>query len=260
MKPKITKTKPISKKRWESLNFSQQKVNGFDLEQYQKSRILLIGAGAIGSNVALGVVRKGPGAITVMDDDRVELKNLTRQLFSAKDIGKNKAVQLAKSLSKQGFFRTDVTGYPYRFQEAVELSLDFSEYDAVICGVDNNPTRVAVTKYCLEKNIPLVMGAVSRDGNQMYCAIQKLGKACFGCIMPNAINDDSYPCNLPGIIDINQVVAGIIVYALDTILMNRHCEWNLRMIALDGSVPDLSINKHKDFECALCKQYQRGES
>ena len=108
------------------------------------------------------------------------------------------------------------------------MVMDLFHYNAIICGVDNNPTRISVAEYCLARDIPLIVNAVSRDGVQMYCAIQEPDKACFGCIMPQAMNNNVYPCNLPGIIDVIQVVSGVTVYALDTILMNRNREWNSR--------------------------------
>jgi molybdopterin/thiamine biosynthesis adenylyltransferase len=240
-------------KVWDELNFSQGKISGFDLETYQNAKILLIGGGAIGSHVGLGLVRKGIGHLDILDDDSLELKNLTRQLYHPKHQGKNKAECLAKILSKEGFFKSTIRGYPYRFQEALEMAMDLSGYDAIICGVDNNPTRVSVAEYCLSENIPLIINAVSRDGYQMYCAIQEPGKACFCCIMPRAMNSNIYPCNLPGIIDVIQVVSGITVYALDTILMDRNREWNLRMITLDGSYPDTSAEIMKKDSCPLCK-------
>jgi adenylyltransferase/sulfurtransferase len=252
MKVKVRWTKCVNKNKWERLNFNQQKVSGFSLTAFQNTKVASIGAGAIGTNVLVGLVRKGIGALDIFDGDFVELNNLTRQLFYLKDVGKNKAECLARFLSKHGFFNTRICGFPYRFQEALELGHDFSKYDAFICGVDNNPTRISVAKYCLEKKIPLITGAVSRDGLQMYCAIQEPERACFGCIRPNDINDNFYPCDLPGIIDINQVVAGFMVYALDTVLMNRNREWNLKMIFLDGSVPETSKNIQRNPGCPLC--------
>lgn len=248
MRAKKAKTKSFINLK--DLNFSQEKISGFSLEKFQKARILLIGAGAIGTHVALGLVRKGIGALDIFDDDEVESKNLTRQLFSPRDIGKNKAKCLARILSKQGFFKTTIRDFPYRFQEATDF--DFPKYDAVICGVDNNPTRTYVARFSLKKNIPLIMSAISRDANQMYCAVQEPDKSCFGCILPHAVNDDSYPCNLPGIIDINQVVAGYTVFALDTLLMNRYREWNLRMVSLDGSIPDTSVFVERKKDCEIC--------
>jgi molybdopterin-synthase adenylyltransferase len=250
--PKQAWTKPIAEKHWQSLNFSQGKIYGFDLEKYQNAKVLMIGAGAIGSHVGLSLVRKGVGRLDLLDDDCVELRNLTRQLFSVKDIGKNKAECLIRILAEHGFFKTQLRGYPYRFQEALEMDIDLSCYHAIICGVDNNPTRAAVSKFCLKHRLPLIMSAVSRDGLSMYCIVQEPGKPCFGCIMPQAVNDDSYPCNLPGIIDIIQVVSGFTVYALDSILTSRNREWNARMVFLDGSVQDSAKFSHRRNDCHLC--------
>ena len=252
MQHKTYSTRPVAQKRWDELGFSQEKISGFNLAQYQKANVLIIGAGAIGGHTSYGLVRKGIGCLDIMDDDAVELKNLTRQLFYVKNVGKNKAISLAKNLSKEGYFDSTIKGYPYRFQEALETGMDLSRYDAIICAVDNNPTRVAASDYCLANNIPLIINGVSRDGSQMYCAVQQPGKACFGCIMPGEINYSIYPCNLPGIIDIIQVVAGFSVYALDTIFMERHREWNLRMLSLDGSLPESSLLMPKKDNCPLC--------
>lgn len=253
MKGKTYKTKAVPAKKLSELNSSQQKIAGFDLKIYRSAKVLLIGGGAIGSHTAQGLTRKGIGCLDILDDDMVELKNLTRQLFRLSDVGKNKAVSLAKIMSKEGFFKSTIRGYPYRFQEALEAGMDLSIYNAIICAVDNNPTRIAAAEHCLFKSIPLVINAVSRDGIQMYCAIQEPGQACFICLMPQAVNNNRYQCNLPGIIDIIQVVSGFTVYALDTVLMQRNREWNLRMFSLDGSIPDSSLYLSKNDNCPLCR-------
>lgn len=252
MKRKVHKTKPVARKKWGRLNSSQEKISGFDLKTYQDSDVLLIGGGAIGSHVGLGMVRKGIKGLDILDDDKVELKNLTRQIYYLKNVGKNKAISLAKILSKEGFFKSTIRGYPYRFQEALETGMDLSSYKAIICAVDNNATRILAAEYCLSRSIPLILNAVSRDGTQLYCAVQEPGRACFGCLMPQAINDNRYPCNLPGIIDVIQVVSGFTVYALDTLLTHRYREWNLRMISLDGSIPDSCLSIPKKGHCPLC--------
>jgi adenylyltransferase/sulfurtransferase len=254
MKHKIYKTRSLKQRYMQKLNYNQAKIVGFDLEVFQAAKVAVIGAGAIGSHVCLGLVRKGIGVLDIFDDDVVEAQNLTRQLFSSKDLRKNKAVRLAKLLVKHGFFKTSITGYPYRFQEALEMGFDFSQYNIILTLVDNNPTRIAAAKYCLQEKIPLVTSAVSRDGNQLYCAIQKPGKACFGCIQPNAVNDNSYPCDLPGIIDVIMVVAGFTVFALDTIILERHQEWNYRSITLDGFMPDAGIIVPQNENCQICGQ------
>ena len=82
------------------------------------------------------------------------------------------------------------------------------------CGVDNNPTRVAATQYCLKNNIPLVMSGVSLDADHGYVFVQEPGQACFGCFMPSALNDNESPCpNTPATIDILKTLSGLSLYA-----------------------------------------------
>jgi hypothetical protein len=61
-----------------------------------------------------------------------------------------------------------------------------------ICAVDNNPCRVAASKFYASKAIPVIFTVVSREADG-YVFIQEPGKACFGCLFPKAINDDTYP-------------------------------------------------------------------
>ena len=253
MKAKTFKTRAVPALEIKELNFSQGLVRGFNLEVFQKAKILMVGCGGIGDKVGISLVRKGIGELHICDDDTVELKNLTRQLFHKKDVSKNKAVCLAKMLRAQGFFNTSIKAFPLRFHEMQQQGL-LEKYDAVICGVDNNPTRLACSVYARLNNSPLIISSVSRDATQISCAVQKTGKACFGCILPHAVNDETYPCNQPGIIDVMQVVAGFTVFALDSVLTNRHIEWNLKSVSLDGSMPDYSAFIEKSKNCQVCGQ------
>src|SRR6267142_1823004 len=73
----------------------QQRIPGFDQTMYSKSRVVCVGAGGLISQVAPTLVRKGIGALTILDDDVVEPSNLNRQRFYHKDIRHNKAYALA---------------------------------------------------------------------------------------------------------------------------------------------------------------------
>jgi adenylyltransferase/sulfurtransferase len=233
------------------LNATQAQVAGFDLAAYQAAHIILVGAGGIGSHVAAALVRKGIGRLTLFDDDRVERKNLTRQLFFRRDIGKYKAV-LGRRLVRDGLFPTTIHAHPRRFQEVAERLPPFENATLFICGVDNNPTRRAVSSYALAHDTPVIHAAVSRDGNQLYVMVQKSGDACWGCAFPHYLNDTAYPCNLPGIIDVLQMAAGLIVFTVDTLICTRPRAWNLRHIYLDGSSPDRSRSIDRRADCALC--------
>ena len=243
---------PVHANLMADLNSSQAQVAGFDLVAYQAAHIVMVGAGGIGSHVAAALLRKGIGRLTLLDDDRVERKNLTRQLFSRHDVGKYKAVRLGRQLARNGLFRSTIHAHPRRFQELVERGQHLTNASVFICGVDNNPTRRAVTAYALAHDVVVIHAAVSRDGNQLYVMVQKPREACWGCAFPHYLNDTAYPCNLPGIIDVLQVVAGLIVFTVDTLICGRPRAWNVRHVYLDGSVPERARKIERRLDCGVC--------
>src|SRR5438309_7341080 len=73
----------------------QQRVAGFDQAVYSRSSVVCIGAGGLISQIAPTLVRKGIGALSILDDDVVEASNLNRQRYYSRDLGHNKAYALA---------------------------------------------------------------------------------------------------------------------------------------------------------------------
>ncbi|MFC1865145.1 ThiF family adenylyltransferase [Chloroflexota bacterium] len=211
---------------------------------------ILIGAGGIGSEVGVSEVRKGLGHLSIFDPDIVELSNLNRQRFFREDLYKNKAERLGKNLAREATSRCLITAYPMRFQEAIEAGLNV-DADITICGVDNNEARVAAARYFLE-TIPVIFIAVSEDADHGYVFVQEPGKACYGCLFPDAVDDTrQYPCS-PAIIDILKTVAGIATYAVDTLIMNRIRNWNYKEIFLSGMVPERNVFIRKREKCPIC--------
>ena len=249
---KTFRTSPIPAALREELNSTQAMVPGFDLAAMQAAHILLIGAGGIGSPVATGLVRKGVRRLSIADDDVVERKNLTRQSFTRNDVGKYKAHRLARNLARDGLFPTTLTAYPFRFQELCERGHTFTDATVICCGVDNNPTRQAICRYAIEHNLSVIFAAVSRSGNEAYTMIQEPRRACWACAFPTYVNDNTYPCGLPGIIDVLMVVAGQIVFAVDTLISDRPRTWNVRETFLDGSLPDRAREVPRRSDCTVC--------
>jgi molybdopterin/thiamine biosynthesis adenylyltransferase len=214
----------------------QQKIPGFDQKIYSRSKVLCIGAGGLISHIAPTLCRKGIGALTILDDDIVEVSNLNRQFFYEKDIGRNKALAMVENLQKECIYSTDLTGHALRFEEAVEKGIDLS-CNVAICGVDNNPTRVAASRYFREKSIPVIFTAVSADGNHGYVFVQEKTGPCFGCLFPDAVDSKTYPCpGTPAIADILQSVGALAVYAVDACLTWRMRNWSLRRVFMgDGA-------------------------
>ena len=197
-----------------------------------------MGAGGLISQIAPTLARKGIGAITLVDDDIVETSNLNRQRFYIKDVGRNKALALADNLLQECIAETDIHGIPFRLQEAIARGLDVS-CDVAICGVDNNPARVAASRYFRVKGISVIFTAVSLDGDYGYVFVQDKTGPCIACMFPDIINDDRYPCpGTPAIADILQAVGALTVYAADTLLMDRPRSWNYRRVSLSDCLLD----------------------
>ncbi len=216
----------------------QKTIPGFDQVVFSKSRVLCIGAGGIISQIAPTLVRKGIGRIMLLDNDVVETSNLNRQRFYIKDIGENKALALARNLRAECIAETEIVGIPLRLEESIATDIDLS-CDVAICGVDNNPARVAAMRHFRAHKIPVIFAAVSLDGDHGYTFVQERDGPCLGCMFPDIINDDRYPCpGTPAIADILQAVGSLVVYAADTLLMNRSRLWNYRKIRLSDCALD----------------------
>jgi molybdopterin/thiamine biosynthesis adenylyltransferase len=216
----------------------QRKIFGFDQEVFSKSSVLCIGAGGLVSHIAPTLVRKGIGRITLLDGDIVEASNLNRQRFYTKDVGKSKALALAENLGRECIAASEIRGLAFRLGEAIARKIDL-DYDIVVCGVDNNPARIAASRYFRSRGIPVIFSGVSRDGDCGYVFVQEKRGPCIGCLYPDMANDDCYPCpGTPAIADILQAVGSLAVYAVDTLLMKRVRSWNYRRISLSDGAGD----------------------
>ena len=230
----------------------QRKIPGFDQEKFSSADVLCIGAGGIISQIAPTLVRKGIGRITLLDDDLVEASNLNRQRFYSRDIGANKAIALARNLEAECIVATEIRAHAFRFEEAIAREINLA-CDVAICGVDNNPARVEASRFFRSRRIPVIFAAVSRDADHGYVFVQGAAGPCIGCLFPDIVNDDRYPCpGTPAIADILQAVGSLVVYAVDTLLMERPRTWNYRRISMsDQDLDGGSLIPSKE-TCQLC--------
>jgi molybdopterin/thiamine biosynthesis adenylyltransferase len=191
-------TSPLSvQESEETVTDRQEKVEGVDQQALASATVVMVGGGCLGSEIGEGLSRKGVGHLIILDDDVVSPSNLSRQRFFARDLYKNKALCLARNLAEEGFCQSVLTGYALSFQEALKRGIDLrTGCKVAVVGVDNNPARVATSVYFRQAGIPVIFTAVSRTANNGYVFVQEAGegKACFGCLFADAINDQTYPC------------------------------------------------------------------
>ena len=172
------------------------------------SKVLIVGAGGLGSPVAEFLSRAGVGSIGVVDDDKVNLSNLHRQsLYNTSDIGKFK-VKIAKDKIKKINPNTKVTIYKIRLNNN-NFKKIINDYDYIVDGSDNFTTKFLLNDYCLKFKKVLVTGAISKFDGHVFTFNFKNKKApCLRCFFQESkISHDLLNCESEGILG---TVAGIV--------------------------------------------------
>lgn len=228
------------------------RIPGADLAALRQARIVMVGCGGLGSECSHGLVRKGGGEIHLLDYDSVELSNLARQRFYPEDVGKNKALCLARNLVSEATAATMIVGRAMAFQEALKAGISM-RCTAAIVGVDNNLTRVHAARYFWPRHIPAIFTAVDHSASRGYVFVQESrpGTPCFLCLFPDAQEDTATNACAGASIDILKVVAGIVLYAVDSLIMARPRSWNYMQVHLDtGDATHYHVAQRSD--CPVC--------
>ena len=195
------------------------------------SKVLIIGAGGLGSPVAEFLSRAGIGSLGIVDDDKVSLSNLHRQnLYITSDIGKFK-VEIAKDKIKKINPNTRVTTYKIRLNNK-NFKKIISDYDYVVDGSDNFTTKFLLNDFCLKFKKVLVTGSISKfDGHIFTFDFRNKKNPCLKCFFQESkISDDLLNCESEGILG---TVAGIV----GTIQANEILKKILNIgIGLDGYI------------------------
>jgi adenylyltransferase/sulfurtransferase len=135
-------------------------------EKLQKSKILVIGAGALGCPVLMYLTAAGVGTIGVLDSDEVNLSNLHRQvLYTEKNIDEPKALAASKRLSEMNSTVKVIPHFTHLHKDNA-LSL-ISQYDLVIECSDNFPTKFLVNDACVMLGKPFIIGGVLKFSGQL---------------------------------------------------------------------------------------------
>ena len=172
------------------------------------SKVLIVGAGGLGSPVAEFLSRAGIGSIGIVDDDKVSLSNLHRQsLYNTSDIGKFK-VKIAKDKIKKINPHTKVIIYKIRLSSN-NFKKIINNYDYIVDGSDNFKTKFLLNDLCLSFKKTLIAGAISKfDGHVFTFDFKNKKNPCLRCFFQETeISDDLINCESEGILG---TVAGIV--------------------------------------------------
>ncbi len=175
---------------------------GFDVAGQQAlggSRVLVVGAGGLGCPVVLYLAAAGVGCIHIVDDDRVELANLQRQIaFSMDDIGAPKAEALAERARATNPHIT-VTWEALRLTPA-NLADHLTHVDLVLDATDNFDIRFALNQACIRARVPLVSGAAIRaEGQVSLFDTTHAQSPCYQCLYAD-VGEATLSCSEAGVL------------------------------------------------------------
>ncbi|PIY28728.1 MAG: molybdopterin biosynthesis protein MoeB [Comamonadaceae bacterium CG_4_9_14_3_um_filter_60_33] len=223
-------------------------------ERILAARVLIIGAGGLGSPVALYLGSAGVGHITVVDDDTVDMTNLQRQVAHTMDrVGYPKvgSIQAAIAQLNPG---VEVTAIQQR-AEAALLSQLVAQADVVLDCCDNFATRHAINAACVAQQKPLVSGAAIRfDGQVSVFDARDALSPCYACVFPPDTTFEETRCATMGVF---APLVGIIgsVQAAEALKLITGAGRPLtgRLLMLDGRAMEFTevrISRHA--ACPVC--------
>ena len=228
-------------------------VGGKGQEKLLSASVLMIGAGGLGSPAALYLASAGIGKLGIVDSDKVEVNNLQRQILHSNElVGTSKVESAKKRISG---LNPDVNVVQHNIRLTSKNIMDIiKDYDIVVDGSDNFPTRYLVNDACVLSKKPLSHGGIFRFDGQAITIFP--GKsACYRCLFPEPPPPGLVPsCQEAGILG---AVAGIIgtiqanevlkyVLGIGNALAGRLLIFN----ALDSSFRQVKVRKNP--ECPVC--------
>ena len=227
-------------------------------ERIKQGKVLVVGAGGLGSPALMYLAAAGVGTIGIIDFDKVEENNLQRQIIhSAKDIGALKTESAKISINNLNpNVKVEIYNEKLNSKNALKI---VKNYEVVIDGSDNFPTRYLVNDACVLLKKPLVYGSIFRfEGHTSV--FNYGGGPCYRCMFPNSPPRDAVPsCAeagvlgvLPGIIGTIQATEALkIILGIGGTLSGRFLVYD----SLSMNFKELKLGKNKN--CPICGESPR---
>ena len=231
-----------------------KKVGVVGQKKLLKSKVLIVGAGGLGSPIAIYLTALGIGKLGIIDKGSVEISNLSRQIiFSTNDLKKRKSTIAINKLRK---INPDIklNSFNKRLTKK-NINQIAKNFDLIVDGSDNFRTRFLINDYCLKNRKILISGAISKFDGQVYTFnFSKKKSPCLRCFIPKMpSNPDVDNCEYEGVlgslagiigtIQANEVVKEILEIG-DTL-----CGYILIIDALKLTFRKVKLNKRSDCYC-----------
>lgn len=230
-----------------------REIGGPGQMKLRGARVLVVGAGGLGSPVCLYLAAAGVGHITLADDDVVSLSNLQRQvIFRGTDAGRPKA-QAARDAMLALNPHVRVTALERRITDA-DAGL-IAEHDLVIDGTDTFAARQAINAACVAAGVPLIAGAIAQWEGQLTVWDPRRGAPCMACIFPEAPAPGLAPaCAEAGVVGpLPGVIGSMMALEAIKIIAGAGDALRGRMLIFDGLYGENRVMKiaRRD-DCAVC--------
>ena len=219
----------------------------------KQSKVLLVGAGGLGSSAALYLAAAGIGTIGIVDVDKVELSNLQRQIIHQHEDLDRPKVNSAKDRILA--INPHIQVVPYQTWLSSRNCMDIiKNYDIVVDGSDNFATRYLINDSCVELNTPDVYGSIFRFTGQITVFHAENGP-CYRCFFPEAPPADMIPscsesgvlASLPGLIGLFQATEVL------KLILNLGDSLIGRVLSIDIlPMQCRQFHLHKDPSCVVC--------
>jgi len=220
------------------------------------ARVLCVGAGGLGSPVLLYLAAAGVGTLGIADDDVVDVSNLHRQILHSSDAaGRPKTASAGEALQRLNP-EVHVVTHAERLTCANARAI-IQDYDVVVDGSDNFPTRYLVNDACVLLGKPNVYGSIFRFEGQVSLLAPHLGGPCYRCLYPEPPPPGAVPgCAeagvlgvLPGVIGCLQATETLkLIAGVGTSLLGRLLVFD----ALEARFREIKVRR--DPRCPLCGQ------
>ena len=222
-------------------------------KKLKSSKVLILGMGGLGCPLSIYLASLGVGTIGIVDDDKVELSNLNRQIiYSVKDIGKYK-VDAAKNKIKLINKKTVIKSYKTRVNKK-NIEKLIKNFDIVCDGTDNFKTRLLVNDFTLKQKKILISAAVSGFDGHIFKFNFKKKTPCYRCFLPE-IPEQNNNCEAEGVLP---TITGIMGTLQANEVVNSILKFNSNMekkmivfnsIKMNFRTISLSRNKNCSNKC-----------